>query len=168
MDSALSTLIAVLGTLLGAGLTHLFQRRAAAHDREFAVQQQLRAERLTVYSDFAGAVTELRRGQHDRWHRKDEDPQSTACFEARMEAYRLRGVALHALFRVQLITGRQTLTQAAQRAYDLTSDTHKAADRQELNALGEQAKDALTDFVQLSSSDVREHTGQPPGAGARQ
>lgn len=160
MDGALSTLIAVLGTLLGAGLTHLFQRRAAAHDREFAVQQQLRAERLAVYSDFAGAVTEFRRGQYDRWHRRHEAPESTASFEARVEAYRLRGAALHALFRVQLIASEQSLTDAAQHAYDRTSDAHKAADHQELSTLGDGAKGALADFVRLASADVHRHTNE--------
>ncbi|UNZ21692.1 hypothetical protein HC362_09810 [Streptomyces sp. 891-h] len=155
MDGALSTLIAVCGTLLGAGLTHVFQRRAAARDQRFVVQQQLRAERMAVYSDFAGAVTEFRRGQHDRWHRKNEDPESSACFDARVEAYRLRGVALHALFRVQLIASEQSLTDAAQRAYDLTSAAHEATSKQELNARGTGAREALESFIKLASADVR-------------
>lgn len=155
VDGVLSALIAVLGTLLGVGMTYLFQRRAAARDQVFAAQQQLRSERMTVYSDFAGAVTEFRRGQHDRWHRKNEDRTSPACFEARTEAYRLRGVALHALFRVQLIASSETVIEAARHAYELTNEAHKAGDRTELSALGTQARDALEHFVKLASSDVR-------------
>ncbi|MFD8166597.1 hypothetical protein ACWFQ6_02935 [Streptomyces althioticus] len=155
MTGVLSALIAVLGTLLGVSVTHLFQRRAAARDQMFAAQQQLRSERMTVYSDFAGAVTEFRRGQHDRWHRKDEDPDGPACFEARLEAYRLRGIALHALFRVQLIASSQTVIDAAQQAYELTARAHKASDKTELSARGNQARESLEHFVKLASSDVR-------------
>ncbi|MGW3145656.1 hypothetical protein ACWDG1_13440 [Streptomyces sp. NPDC001177] len=155
MDSVLSALIAVLGTLLGAGMTHLFQRRAAARDEAFASQQQLRSERMTVYSDFAGAVTEFRRGQHDRWYRKNEDPDSPAYFEARMESYRLRSRALHALFRVQLIASNQTTIDAARHAHYLTVRVHRAPDETELDALAMQAKDAVERFVQLASSDVQ-------------
>lgn len=140
---------------MGALMTHLFQRRAAVRDQRFAMTQQLRSERMTAYSDFAGALTEFRRGQHDRWHRKNEDPDSSACFNARVEAYRLRGVALHALFRVELISSGQSLTDAAREAYELTSDVHKADDRGQLSANGESASVGLERFVELASSDVR-------------
>ncbi|GGN40159.1 hypothetical protein [Streptomyces fuscichromogenes] len=155
MSGLLSTLIAVLGTLLGVAMTHLFQRRSAANDQLFATQQQLRSERMSVYSDFAGAVTEFRRGQQDRWHRKNEDPDSPARFEARVEAYRLRGIALHALFRVQLIASSHEVVSAARHAYTVTDQVHSAADKTELSAVGAQARDALEDFVKLAASDVR-------------
>ncbi|WP_245766660.1 hypothetical protein [Streptomyces colonosanans] len=148
-------MIAIVGTLLGSTVTHAFQRNASAHDRVFAAQQQLRSDRMTVYSDFAGALTEFRRGQQDRWHRRNEDPDSSVSFEARTEAYRLRGIALHALFRVQLISSTQRLIDAAQDAYDLTSAMPKAADRAELSARGAQAREALEQFIKLAASDVQ-------------
>ncbi|MFJ9567106.1 hypothetical protein ACIRQQ_44620 [Streptomyces fuscichromogenes] len=155
MAGLLSTLIAVLGTLLGVAMTYVFQRRSAASERLFTAQQQLRSERMSVYSDFAGAVTEFRRGQQDRWHRKNEDPDSPARFEARVEAYRLRGLALHALFRVQLIASGQGVVDAARHAYAVTDRVHSAADKAELGAVGAQARDALEEFVRLAASDVR-------------
>ncbi|MEU7584345.1 hypothetical protein AB0B50_42960 [Streptomyces sp. NPDC041068] len=136
-------------------MTHLFQRRAAARDQVFAAQQQLRVERMAVYSDFAGAETEFRRGQHDRWYRAFEDPDSPACFEARMEAYRLRSRALHALFRVQLVASSQAMIDAARHAHHVTARVHTASGETELDALGAQARDAVEHFVKLASSDVR-------------
>ncbi|MBH5336989.1 hypothetical protein IHE55_20365 [Streptomyces pactum] len=155
MDAALSTLIAVAGTLLGAVATHVFQRKADRRAQSFAAQQQLRAERMAVYSDFAGAVTEFRRGQQDRWHRRNEDPHGDAAFEARVEAHRLRGLALQALFRVQLISSSQRITDAAEHVYELTSDIHEAANRNELSAKGAEARQELANFVQLAARDVR-------------
>lgn len=54
MAGVLPALIAVLGTLIGVAMTHLFQHRAAVHDQLFSPRQQLRAEHMAVYSDFAG------------------------------------------------------------------------------------------------------------------
>ncbi|MGW7243772.1 hypothetical protein [Streptomyces sp. NPDC054804] len=155
MDSVIAALIAIVGTLLGSSVTHVFQRSSSARDRLFMSQQQLRADRMAVYSDFAGALTEFRRGQQDRWHRRDEDPYGSTYPEARTEAHRLRGVALHALFRVQLIASARPLIDTAQEAYALTSTLHKAADKTELSVLGTQAREVLEQFVRLASSDVQ-------------
>lgn len=155
MDGVIAALIAIVGTLLGSAVTHVFQRSASARDRLFVSQQQLRADRMAVYSDFAGALTEFRRGQQDRWHRRDEDPYGPGYAEARTDAHRLRGVALHALFRVQLISSARPLIDTAQEAYTLTSNLHKAADKTELSILGARAREVLEQFVRLGSSDVQ-------------
>lgn len=110
---------------------------------------------MAVYSDFAGALTEFRRGQQDRWWRRNEDPDGPAFIEARAEAYRLRGIALHSLFRVQLIASAQTLIDTAQNAYALTSSLHKAEDKTELSSLGAEAREALEQFIAIASSDVQ-------------
>ncbi|KNE83469.1 MULTISPECIES: hypothetical protein [Streptomyces] len=155
MDATLSTLIAVVGTLLGSAVTHVFQRTADRRAQDFAAAQQLRAERMQVYSDFAGAVADFRRGQYDRWHRRDEDPDGPAHFESRLEAHRLRGTALHGLFRVQLIASATAVVDAARHAYELTSEIPRAGSKTELSAQGGRAKDALETFITLASSDVR-------------
>jgi len=107
MDGAITAIIAVLGTLLGSIMTYVFQRKSSERAERFSTQQQLRAERMAVYSDFGGALAEARRGQYDWWNRRNEAPDGPDCFAARAEAYRLRGLALHALFRVQLVAGSQ-------------------------------------------------------------
>ncbi|MEU5308734.1 hypothetical protein [Streptomyces sp. NPDC021562] len=156
MDGVVSALIAIVGTLLGSAVTYAFQRNASAQERLFVSQQQLRADRMAVYSDFAGALTEFRRAQQDRWHRREADPGGATTYpEARSEAHRLRGVALHALFRVQLIASARPLIDTAQEAYALTSTLHKAADKTELAALATQAREVLERFVQFASSDVQ-------------
>ncbi|MET9382928.1 hypothetical protein ABZY09_18115 [Streptomyces sp. NPDC002928] len=155
MDGVISALVAIAGTLLGSAVTYAFQRNASARDQLFSAQQQLRSDRMTVYGDFAGALTEFRRGQQDRWYRWNEDPDGPAFTEARLEAHRLRGVALHALFRVQLIVSTQTLIDAAQDAYARTSALHLATDKTEVQALAAQAREVLEQFIKLASSDVQ-------------
>ncbi|MBK3564862.1 hypothetical protein JHN47_14070 [Streptomyces sp. MBT62] len=155
MNGVVSALVAIAGTLLGSAVTYAFQRNASARDQLFSAQQQLRSDRMTVYGDFAGALTEFRRGQQDRWYRWSEDPDGPASTEARLEAHRLRGVALHALFRVQLIVSTQTLIDAAQDAYARTSALHLATDKTEVQALATQAREVLEQFIKLASSDVQ-------------
>lgn len=154
MGGGLSTLLAVVGTLLGAVVTHLFQRRAADRAQGFAAGQQLRSDRLHVYGDFAGAVTEFRRGQQDRWHRRNEDAVGQAYVEARTESYRLRGVALHALFRVQLIASSHEVVEAAKLAHDKAAAVHRADDHDHLNANVAAATSSLERFISLASEDV--------------
>jgi hypothetical protein len=153
MTAVLTSLTAILGTLLGALATHVFQRSANRQARDFAARQQLRADRMAAYSDFAGAIAEYRRGQLDRWHRRHEDPESPAAFDARAESYRLRAAAQHALFRVELVAGDTHLIEAARQAYELTVDVHKAPARDALGPAGDRARQALHAFVTLAAAD---------------
>jgi hypothetical protein len=156
MGIAVATaIIAVLGTLLGSATTYVFQQKSSERAEKFSLQQQLRAERMAVYSDFGGAIAEARRGQYDWWNRRNEAPDSPACLDARVEAYRLRGLAAHALFRVQLVASSQTMVDVAQRAYDLTASIHHAATETELKSLGKQASEALDQFIAIASHDVK-------------
>jgi len=156
MDAAIGTaVVAVLGTLLGSAMAFIFQRKSSERAERFALYHQLRAERMNVYSDFGGAIAEARRGQYDWWNRRNEEPESQACFEARVEAFRLRGVAAHALVRVKLVASNQTMIASAQRAYDLTSHVHRATTETELRTLGKQAAKTLDDFIALASRDVK-------------
>jgi len=155
MDGAVSALIAVLGTLLGSAAAYLFQRKAAERTESFTHRQQLRADRMAVYSDFAGAVTEYRRSQYDRWHRKDENPDGAAASEARLESFRLKGVAQHELFRVRLIASSSAVVEAARNAFEAASRLHKASDKTELSRNGNEAKATLERFITLASRDVQ-------------
>lgn len=146
-------LIAVLGTLLGSVATYVFQRRSAEQAESVAHRRQLRSERMAVYSEFAQAVTELRRCQYSRWHDDRAGPGRDS--EAALEARRLRGVAQHAVFRVQLIASSDALHEAARIAFDAACDMHHASSSQQLRELGDGAGITLSRFVALASDDVR-------------
>jgi hypothetical protein len=152
---AVSAVIAVLGTLLGSALTYVFQRRSAERSENFSFQQQLRAERISAYTAFAVAASEFRRGQHDRWHRQDEDPDSAIAFNARIESYRLKGVALQALLQVQLVANDSALANLAKEAYERTTVLHRASTEAGLDVAGKETKEILENFIALGSHDVK-------------
>lgn len=154
---AVTAVIAVAGTLLGSALTYLFQRRSSQRTETFSFQQQLRSERMIVYSDFAEAVTASRRGQDNWWFRRNEDPNGRTAFDAKMEAYNLGTQAHHALFRVQLVADGRKLVEAARYAYRLTIELHRASTATELGECANAAVEALEDFIALASRDVQRH-----------
>src|ERR1039457_5056997 len=96
MQGAVTAVIAVAGTLLGAAITYLFQRMNAQRAEAFSLQQQLRSERMIVYSDFAKIVKEYQRAQDSRWFHNYEDPQSKDAYDAFMKALDLGSSVQHA------------------------------------------------------------------------
>ncbi|MEV0586766.1 hypothetical protein [Nonomuraea sp. NPDC050310] len=159
MESVVTSLVAILGTLLGAIATYVFQMRTAKQARQSAREERLWQERLTAYSTFAGALTDFRKSQNDRWHREREDSLSTAYASARDESYRQRANATAALFRLQLVTANQELDGLASLALRLTEEIHDATDEQDRTDRGQKARRALLDFAQAAAVDVqRLHT----------
>ena len=136
MLQALNSLIAVIGTLLGAALTYRFQRQAAD-----------RSEQRMALSAFAAAVMEQRRGEYDRWWRHREDASGVAYVTARTESYRLRSVARQALYRIRLLIQDPELLRLADEAIAVTAKIHKAQGRDDFDQGGADAEQALEDFL---------------------
>jgi hypothetical protein len=130
MQGILTAAVAVAGTLLGSAVTYWFQGKASKRAESFSFQQQLRAERVIAYSDFAGAISQFSTAQDHRWFRKKEDPDSHASFDARIERDKLGSNAYHALTRVQLLADIQ----------------HRAV----------MSSKALQDFIKIASNDVQQ------------
>lgn len=126
MDTAISAIVAVAGTILGAILAYVFQNRASERVEASALQRELRAERTSVYSSYITALTEFSRGQTDWYNRRKEDLDGAATLAARIESYRLKSVAQALLARVQLVAGDQAVVAAAVNAFELTRPIHYA------------------------------------------
>lgn len=56
VEAVVASGIAVLGTLLGSGLTLAFQRRTTENSHKFTRSESLRQERLDAYCVYAGAL----------------------------------------------------------------------------------------------------------------
>lgn len=152
MDAAL---IAVLGTLLGVAATHWFQTRAAVRTATLARDEQLRQERITTYSAFAGALVDYRHSQNDRWFRALEVPGTDTAEEARYTSYARRRAASQALFRVQLVCDDPQTRQLAEDAFEVTNRIHEATDEEARKNLGAQAKEAIALFISAAAPGVR-------------
>jgi hypothetical protein len=150
-----TSVVAVVGTLLGSVITHTFQRLASKRGELFTRAEALRQERTVTYSAFAAAAEDYRRGQADRWYRKQEDPDGEAFVTARDQAHQLRTVARQALYRVKLLTDERDVVLAAERAYQCTRDMSTAQDRADWSTRDAEAKGAIETFVTRASPLVR-------------
>jgi hypothetical protein len=155
VDSIIASLAAIIGVVLGSVLTYLFQARNARQAQVFARDQQFWQERLAAYSEFAGIVTDFRRGENDRWHREQEDPQGAPFISARDESYQLRAKATAAMCRVQLVGGDTALSQLAESALNATTEIHVATDEDDRARRGEKARLTLQDFLMAATGHVR-------------
>ncbi|WP_137990053.1 hypothetical protein [Streptomyces vilmorinianum] len=150
-----TALIAVIGTLLGVAATHWFQSRAAERTAVLARAEQLRQERISTYSAFAGAVVDYRHSQNDRWFRAVREPGSEEAEESRHASYRQRTAARQALFRVQLVCDEPKTRQLAEDAFEVTNCMHDATGEAERAKRSQEAKDALARFIAAAAPGVR-------------
>jgi hypothetical protein len=155
VEAIWTSVVAVVGTLLGSVVTHVFQRLASRRAEEFTRSEALRQERIATYSGFAAAVEDYRRGQADRWWRRQEDPDGEAYLIARDQAHLLRTAARQALYRVRLLTDDREVVLAAEQAYQCTRDLSKARERADRNARDTESKQAIDAFVSRASALVR-------------
>ncbi|MEV5508064.1 hypothetical protein [Streptomyces orinoci] len=155
MEAIWTSAVAVLGTLLGAVVTHAFQRLAARRTERFTRSEALRQERIAAYGAFAGALEDYRHGQTARWYRAQEDPRGPSFTAARDEAHRLRTAARQALYRVRLLTDDQEVVRAAERAYRCVWEVSNAVDQADRDARDADAREAIEGFVTGAGPLVR-------------
>jgi hypothetical protein len=151
MAAVLASVIAVLGTLAGATVSYVFQRRISDRNEAIARDERLRQERLVACSAFAGAVMDLRRAQYERWYRRQEHPLQRDPDDARTEYYRLRSIAWSAYYRFRLTTANNELTKLGWPAVEETAHVANATDEADLRERGERAPELLEEFVAVAA-----------------
>lgn len=154
MDSVLTSLVVIFGTLAGSTLTFVFQRRIARQSERFSQSRQLWNERTAAYSELAASLTEFRRSQNDRWHLEQEDPTSSEFIKAREESYQRRAEATAALCRVRLLCGSSELRELAQEALDTATEVHLARDEHDRAERGRAARLALDTFLARGANQL--------------
>ena len=147
MEAVAASVIAVVGTLLGAGVTHRFQLRAVARNERFLRDEKLRQERMDAYCAYAGALVNYRRALVHRWFREQEGAPAEELAEKQLQGYALRSVAQEALFRVQMLSPDEELVAQAWQAFREIEQIHKTADRTVLNERRDSTQALITHFV---------------------
>jgi hypothetical protein len=153
MSGALTSLIAVAGTLLGSVATYVFQRSTAGRAERFTRDERLRQERLAAYSAFAEAVMEYRHEQLTQWLRRHgelTEPSSAAAEQGRQ-----RATAWQARYRVQLLTDDPELIELADEAIDAIAGIHRSQDPADLEQHGKDTRQRVERFIRAASADIR-------------
>ncbi|WP_210591107.1 hypothetical protein [Streptomyces sp. GESEQ-35] len=156
MDVVAASLVAVLGTLLGATLTHLFQRRTELRAEQFTRSERLRQERIDAYCAYGGALANYRRGQMDYWFAKHDGRAvgEESIHELRREAQRLRAAAMEAMFRAELLTDSVELDELGRRALKAVDRIPGAQLRDELDPVREESRSLIYEFIAASRRHI--------------
>ncbi|MEU6227297.1 hypothetical protein [Streptomyces sp. NPDC047042] len=147
METIIASAIAVLGTLLGSGITLAFQQRTTDSSHQFTRREKLRQERLDAYSAYAGTLINYRRCLVHLWFCQHEHPPPEDADTVRLRAYDLRSSAQEALFRVQMLTDDETLSRTAEEVLADITALPKASSRDELDTLRVQTRDDISQLV---------------------
>ncbi|WNZ10900.1 hypothetical protein [Streptomyces sp. 11x1] len=153
METIIASGIAVLGTLLGSGLTLAYQQRATDRTHAFTRREKLRQERLDAYSVFAGALLNYRRSLVHLWFCEHEQPPPEDPDTVRVRAYDLRSAAQEALFRVQMLTPDDELSRTAEAVLADVTAVLKTDSRPEFDARRVRTRDAIA----LLISTAKQH-----------
>jgi heme exporter protein D len=158
VQAVATSIVAVLGTLLGAVLSYGLQRRMLNEVHDSARRDQRQQHRLAAFGAFAAATMDLRRAEYDRWNRRVESPDGVESVEVRQESYRLRGEAWNAFFRLKLVAdpaSEAAIMKHAEEAVQAAASVSKAPDAVELRERGERARQLLETFVEVAAVRLR-------------
>ncbi|MEU5366303.1 hypothetical protein ABZ354_22995 [Streptomyces sp. NPDC005925] len=154
METIIASAIAVLGTLLGSGITLAYQQRTTDRSHRFTRREKLRQERLDAYAAYAGALINYRRCLVHLWFCENEQPPPEDPDSVRIRAYDLRSTAQEALFRVQMLTDEPSLSQAAEDVLADITALAKAHHRTELDGLRVRTRDNISHLVRAAKQHL--------------
>ncbi|WP_405556511.1 hypothetical protein OHV08_22060 [Streptomyces canus] len=132
MATIIASAIAVLGTLLGAGVTLAFQQRATDRSHQFTLGERRRQERLDAYSAYGSMLINLRRCLIHLWFCEHEPPPSEDPEAVRNRGFALRSSAQEALFKVHMLTDDEMLSHAADSVLDEVNALARADSKAQL------------------------------------
>ncbi|MGW6703461.1 hypothetical protein ACWGDE_01020 [Streptomyces sp. NPDC054956] len=154
MEAIIASAIAVLGTLLGSGVTFAFQQRVAERGHEFTRSEKLRQERLDAYTSYAGALVDFRRTLVHLWFSTYQQPygpyEDPVAIKAR--SYDLRSSAQEALFRLQMLTDDEDLSTRAGALLADIAVVHKTRDRADFEVRRDRTREGIATLVAAAKS----------------
>lgn len=154
METIIASGIAVLGTLLGSGITLAFQQRTTDRSHQFTRREKLRQERLDAYSAYAGALVNYRRCLVHLWFCEHEQPPPEDPDTVRIRAYDLRSNAQEALFRVQMLTDDEALSRVAENVLADITTLSKTESRTELDDARVRTRDDISRLVRAAKQHL--------------
>ncbi|KQX53127.1 MULTISPECIES: hypothetical protein [unclassified Streptomyces] len=150
MEAIIASAMAVVGTLLGSGITLAFQRRTAERGHLLARDEKLRQERLDAYTAYAGALVNYRRCLVHLWFCLRESPPHEDPDVVRIRAYDLRSVAQEALFRLQMLTSDEGLGRSGEALLEDITMLQRVSDRRALEECRVRTRDGISELVRAA------------------
>ncbi|MFC4611960.1 hypothetical protein ACFO9E_29905 [Streptomyces maoxianensis] len=154
MNAIVTSVVAVLGTLLGSTVTHVFQARSARRMEQNARKERLRQERLDVFGAYAGLLVEFRQAVMHHWFCLHEGRDADDEVALRRRSFELRSNTQHALFQLQLITEEPELIGVAVDAFTAVGKIDRAEDLAGIITRRDATRDLIDAFVGVARRHV--------------
>ena len=154
MEVLAASVIAVLGTLLGAAATHRYQLRSAQLAARTALAEKTRQERLDAYATYGGALMDYRRSLIDYCFAKREGQPEEDRLTLRRESFQLRSVAQEALFRIELLSENTDLIQAGRDALNAVATVYECNTREALRERRDASRSAVYAFITAAKGHI--------------
>lgn len=144
----LTSLVAVLGTLAGVGLTFYGQDRLERRSRQAQIDDMRRTERREACTALGAALVKYRHGQYARkTHRLIHSEDSELLRE---EVRQARGDAWAAFFRVELLTDDAKMRNAAESCMESIRRLKYAKNHEALDQDAAKVRDEIRNLMELS------------------
>lgn len=151
MDGLVTSLVAVGGTLAGSGLTYLFGWFTARRTERVAREERLRQDRITAFTSFAGAITDLRQAVITLWFARQHGPANAE----HTEADRRGAAADHARFTVRLLVDDAEVQRLADEAFTPITAIGAAKELADLKAHENECRHRLDKFIETAGHHIR-------------
>ncbi|MDH6135699.1 hypothetical protein P3T37_005116 [Kitasatospora sp. MAA4] len=155
MQAIVTSMVAVLGTLLGSTVTHVFQQRSARRAEQGTREEKRRKERMEAYTAYAGLLVKFRQAELHHWFCVNEGTDAEDEVQLRQLSYELRSATQHALFQLQMITDEPALVAVAKESFRQTGKIDRAQDRADVITRRDLTRDLIDDFVDTAKSHVQ-------------
>ncbi|MFG1646238.1 hypothetical protein ACGFMK_38670 [Amycolatopsis sp. NPDC049252] len=151
MSSIWTAVVAVAGTLLGSGLTYLFQRLTLRRTAAEARSEKRREEFTNAVAAYASVAATLRRAEFDRAKKRLEGVKGESREAVRQETYHLRAEAQSAYYLVRLLADPDVdgdlvrdAEEVISRSRSITADSNMMSEAVERS---DEAAEALRTFI---------------------
>ncbi|WP_328754589.1 hypothetical protein OHA28_19325 [Streptomyces sp. NBC_00269] len=156
----LTTIVAVLGTLLGSIATGMFQHLASGRTERAAVAAQLRRDQLDAITQLAAAGADYRRVMRKRGQARLSQASAAHQEQLRNESHVIRSALAQPMTVLQVLIPNPHVYSAARAMVTTALALRDATDSDALNAAQEAARAAHYDFVGVAARHVACRTVQ--------
>lgn len=146
----LTTLIAVLGTLLAAAIAGHYQQRAADRSAHEARHQQLAEDRRAAVVELTAAISTHRATMYHRADARLRDLPDDRVQELRDDSHKTRAAVTKPLITLRLLIGDPAVRAAADHMVTTTYAMRSSMDRPAITAARQAAVAAHDQFVDLA------------------
>jgi hypothetical protein len=155
----LTTIVAVLGTLMGSVVTGTLQNIAASRAERTAAVAQLRRDRLDTIVQLTAAAADYRRAMRRRGQARVSQASPEQNEQLRRDSHAMRAAITQPMTMLKVLISDAEINAAARAMVDAAYRIKECGDAAAVSAAQEVARAAQDTFVELAARYVADGPG---------